>query len=411
MKRVLTFFLAVAMLLITAVPFAQAAPSFSDVSRTHWAYKETTAMAEKGIIKGYEDGKFRPNHYITRAEFAKIMIAASGIGIDKRNMKQTFEDVPESHWAFYYVEFAKPYLTGYKSGSRYTYKPDQYAVREDIAVALVRLLGYDRNHKPDLSVLARFKDHTNISPALRPFIAISIQTGLMQGHNGYFRPLDEITRAEAAVLLYRALLEKDADEDKVVFPIPNPEPKPDLPTSVTDSFSETSLKNWLTDKANATWGVVNKQATAISTNSDVDHYFLPLKWKEEAKPSKYELSVDVNVSGTYGLGGLYFNGADGKAHVVFISKDRVTLARVSDANKKEVDVLASGSYKLRTTNRLKLTVNGDNVSIYLNGQFLFGQEHVNQEGTRLGLYLQREATTEIPRKITYFDNFSFKSYP
>lgn len=408
MKRVLTFFLAVAMLLITAVPFAQAAPSFTDVPRSHWAYKEITAMAEKGIIKGYEDGKFRPNNHITRAEFAKIMIAAAGIDINKRDLKQTFEDVPKWHWAFYYVEYAKPYLTGYKSGSRYTYKPDQYAVREDIAVALVRLLGYDRNHKPDLSVVSRFKDDEKISPALRPYIAISIQTDLMKGYNGYFRPQDEITRAEAASLLYRALIDKHSDEDKVVFPYPDAKPQPDLPTSVSDSFSDTSLKNWLTDKANATWGVVNKQITAISTNNDLDHYFLPLKWKEETKPNKYELSVDVNVTGTEGLGGLYFNGTDGKAHVVYISKDRVTLARVNDAFKKEVDVLASGSYKLKTTNNLKLVVNGENVSIYLNGQFLFGQEHVKQEGTNLGLYLQREATAEIPRKITYLDNFSFK---
>ncbi len=408
MKRVLTFFVAV-MLLITAVPFAQAAPSFSDVPRTHWAYKEITAMAEKGIIKGYEDGKFRPNNHITRAEFAKIMIAAAGIDINKRDLKQTFEDVPEWHWAFYYVEYAKPYLTGYKSGSRYTYKPDQYAVREDIAVALVRLLGYDRNHKPDLSVVSRFKDDDKISPALRPYIAISIQTELMKGYNGYFRPQDEITRAEAASLLYRALLDKNDDEDKVVFPYPDTKPQPDLPSNVTDSFSETSLKNWLTDKANATWGVVNKQVTAISTNSDVDHYFLPLKWKEEEKPKKYELSVDVNVTGSEGLGGLYFNGADGKAHVVYISKDRVTLARVNDANKQEVDVLASSSYKMRTSNKLKVAVNGDNVSIYLNGQFLFGQEHFTHVGTKVGLYLNKAATDEIPREITYFDNFSFKS--
>jgi hypothetical protein len=407
MKRVLTLFLAV-MLLITAVPFAQAAPSFSDVPRNHWAYKEITAMAEKGIIKGYADGKFRPNNHITRAEFAKIMIAASGIDMNKSNIKQTFQDVPKSHWAFYYVEYAKPYLTGYKSGSRYTYKPDQYAVREDIAVALVRLLGYDRNHRPDLSVISRFKDDERMSPALRPYIAISIQTGLMKGFEGYFRPQDEITRAEAASLLYRALLDKNEDEDKVVFPLPDTEPQPDLPTSVTDSFSDTTLKYWQTDKANATWGVVNKQVTAISTDNDVDHYFLPLKWKEEVKPKKYELTVDVLANGSDGLGGVFFNGADGKANVVYISKDRVTLAKVNDANSKELDVIASGSYKLRSSNKLRVVVNEDNCSIYLNGQFLFGQQQFKHEGTKLGLYLQEEAADEVPREITYFDNFNFK---
>jgi hypothetical protein len=200
MKRVFTFFLTL-LLVITVVPFAQAAPSFSDVPRSHWAYQEITVMAAKGIINGYEDGKFRPNNQITRAEFAKIMIAAAGINVNKRSITQTFRDVPKDHWAFYYVEYAKPYLTGYKSGSVYTYKPDQNAVREDIAVALVRLLGYDRNHKPDLSVVDRFNDDDRISPALRPYIAIAIQTDLIKGYNNSFRPQDAITRAEAASLL------------------------------------------------------------------------------------------------------------------------------------------------------------------------------------------------------------------
>jgi len=59
MKRVLTFFLAVAMLLITAVPFAQAAPSFSDVSRTHWAYKDHQR------IRGWQVSP-KPLHYPRR---------------------------------------------------------------------------------------------------------------------------------------------------------------------------------------------------------------------------------------------------------------------------------------------------------------------------------------------------------
>jgi hypothetical protein len=406
MKRVLTFFLAV-FLVVTVVPFAQAAPSFSDVPRSHWAYKEITEMAAKGIIKGYEDGKFRPNNRITRAEFAKIMIAAAGIDVYKRSITQTFRDVPRNHWAFYYVEYAKPYLTGYKSGNVYTYKPDQYAVREDIAVALVRLLGYDRTHKADEAVVERFRDDDRISPALRPYVAIAVQTNLMQGYNNYFRPQDAITRAEAASLLFRALLDKNDDETKVVFPNPDPA-KPKLPDSVSDSFSDTSLDNWDTTKANAAWGVVNKQVTAISTDRDIDHYFLPLRWKEELKPKHYELTVDVNVYGSEGLGGLFFNGADGKANVVFISKDRVTLAKVNDSKKEEIDVIASGSYKMKSTNRLKVVIKDDDVSIYLNGQFVLTQQQMKLEGTKLGLYLQREAMDEVPGEITYLDNFTFK---
>jgi hypothetical protein len=407
MKRALALFLSV-MMFLTLVPFVSAAtPSFSDVPRNHWAYKAITEMADKGIISGYNDRTFRPNNEVTRAEFAKIMIAAADIDFDKRSVSQTFKDVPRSHWAFYYVEYAKPYLTGYKSGSTYTYKPNQSAVREDIAVALVRLLGYDKKYKADLDELDKFRDDDDISPALRPYIAIAVQTDLMIGSNNRFRPQDPITRAEAATLLYRALLDRDGDETKVVFPNPE-QPNPPAKINISDSFSVNDLKNWQTDKAEGSWGVINKQATAVSSNDDLDHYFLPLRWNESDKVNKYELTVDVNVVGSNGLGGVFFNGKDGKANVVFVQKDRVVLAKVADSEDDDIDVIASGSYKLKASNRLKVVVKDNTVSIYMNNQFLFGNQQVKQEGTKLGLYLQEDATEDAPRNMTYLDNFSFK---
>lgn len=407
MKRALALFLSV-MMFLTLVPFVSAAtPSFSDVPRNHWAYKAITEMADKGIISGYNDRTFRPNNEVTRAEFAKIMIAAADVDLDKRSVSQTFKDVPRSHWAFYYVEYAKPYLTGYKSGSTYTYKPNQSAVREDIAVALVRLLGYDKKYKADLDELDKFRDDDDISPALRPYIAIAVQTDLMIGSNNRFRPQDPITRAEAATLLYRALLDRDGDETKVVFPNPE-QPKPPAKINISDSFSVNDLKNWQTDKADGSWGVINKQATAVSSDDDLDHYFLPLRWNESDKVNKYELTVDVNVVGSNGLGGVFFNGKDGKANVVFVQKDRVVLAKVADPEDDDIDVIASGSYKLKSNNRLKVVVKDNTVSIYMNNQFLFGNQQVKQEGTKLGLYLQEDATEDAPRNMTYLDNFSFK---
>lgn len=410
MKRALSFFLAVIMV-FAIVPFASAAnKSFSDVPRNHWAYKAIMDMAERGIIDGYTDGRFRPNNKVTRAEFAKIMIAAADVEIDRRSVKQTFEDVPRSHWSFYYVESAKPYLTGYKQGNRYTYKPNEPAVREDIAVAMVRLLGYDKTKKADLNQLRKFRDNQEISTNLRPYVAIAIDTGLMQGSNNYFRPQDAITRAEAASLLHRALIERDGDEDKIVFPNPNPPapPQPELPESVHDNFSNRELKNWLTDDAVGNWGVINQRITAGSNDKDLEHYLLPLKWKESTKPEKYELTVDVDVDRTDGLAGLFFNGTkDNEAHVVYLDKNRVVLGKISDVEEYKVDVIASARYELKSKNKLKVVVNGTSVSIYVNDQHLFGNQEIKRAGTKLGLYMQKDAVADAPRRMTYLDNFSF----
>jgi len=51
-----------------------AAPAFSDVGQRDWFYGELTAAVGTGIIKGYEDGTFRPNAPVTREQVA-VMVA------------------------------------------------------------------------------------------------------------------------------------------------------------------------------------------------------------------------------------------------------------------------------------------------------------------------------------------------
>ena len=51
---------------------------FKDVPETHWAYKAIEELAEKGIVNGYDDGTFRPNEPITRAEMAALMSRVMG---------------------------------------------------------------------------------------------------------------------------------------------------------------------------------------------------------------------------------------------------------------------------------------------------------------------------------------------
>ncbi|GAA4701471.1 S-layer homology domain-containing protein [Brevibacillus fulvus] len=407
MRKLIPILLAIC-LIFTALPFAQAAPRFSDVPTNFWAYKEISYMAQKGIIEGY-NGKFRPNSQITRAEFAKIMVAAAELDIS-RNLAQTFQDVPRSHWAFPYVESAKPYLTGYKSGSRYTYKPNDEAVREDIAVALVRLLGYDRTKKADLDDLDDFKDRSKISDNLRSYIAIAVDQDLIKGYNGYFRPQDPITRAEAASLLYRAILERDDDDDdkndngeKVVFPSPKP-----AALSISDNFSDNQLSKWDRDAANARWQVINGRVTAFSADDDAEHFFLPLDYDQSDKPENYQLQVDLIAQGTNGLGGLYFNGDGDDATVVFLTKDKINVGKVTDSDKDDVKIIATHSYQLRSSNQIRIEVRDDDFKVYVNGVFVLEQKNQDLDEDELGLYLQREAIEHLPQRITYFDNFTFK---
>ena len=50
--------------------------SFIDISEDHWATDYISILAENQITKGYEDGTFKPNDPITRAEFSNMVARA-----------------------------------------------------------------------------------------------------------------------------------------------------------------------------------------------------------------------------------------------------------------------------------------------------------------------------------------------
>ena len=105
--------------------------SFSDVKSSAWYNNAISTLTKAGILKGYEDGTFQPNGYITRAEFATIAIRFfSGV----YEGEDLFPDI-KGHWAEDYINNAanKGLVKGYEDG---TFGPDRYITRAE-AVTLV----------------------------------------------------------------------------------------------------------------------------------------------------------------------------------------------------------------------------------------------------------------------------------
>ena len=104
---------------------------FSDVKSSAWYNNAISTLTKAGILKGYEDGTFQPNGYITRAEFATIAIRFfSGV----YEGEDLFPDI-KGHWAEDYINNAanKGLVKGYEDG---TFGPDRYITRAE-AVTLV----------------------------------------------------------------------------------------------------------------------------------------------------------------------------------------------------------------------------------------------------------------------------------
>ncbi len=86
--------------------FDQLAPltsnRFSDINN-HWASQVINSAAEKGWVNGYEDGTFRPNKYMTRAEFVALVNNVLNRGVKKENIlpeAKQFPDLLESKWYY-----------------------------------------------------------------------------------------------------------------------------------------------------------------------------------------------------------------------------------------------------------------------------------------------------------------------
>lgn len=211
-----------------------------DLRTDHWAYGAMKKMVTLGIMEGYEDGSYRPDTAVNREQFAKMMVSSLSLELQKP-AQPTFSDVPKQYWAYSYVETAKPYLTGYQSGDSLRFKPSESAVREDMAVALVRALGYG-NASVDEDVLDRFADAEDISKNIRKYVAIAVSKNLMKGSKKgddlYFKAQATLTRAEAAVLLTNVIEEEkivfDGEDKVVIEPV-----DPPAPTEANDEVSVT----------------------------------------------------------------------------------------------------------------------------------------------------------------------------
>lgn len=113
------------------LPTAGLTAKFKDVPQTYWASSSIAAAANAGIISGYQDGTFKPNAPITRAELAKMVSIAYKLSVNSTNVK-SFSDVPKTHWAYSYINIlsSQSIVNGFPDGR---FKPSEFATRAQFA--------------------------------------------------------------------------------------------------------------------------------------------------------------------------------------------------------------------------------------------------------------------------------------
>lgn len=124
--------------------YTTTAGNFTDVKAGMWCNRAIATLTNMGIIKGYTDGSFQPNKSITRAELATIIARFAKLDVNTK----TFSDI-NGHWAQKNIELAagNGWINGYEDG---TFRPNNNITRAETFAMINRVLDRQTESVSDL---------------------------------------------------------------------------------------------------------------------------------------------------------------------------------------------------------------------------------------------------------------------
>ncbi|WP_314584935.1 S-layer homology domain-containing protein [Paenibacillus terrigena] len=168
----------------------------------HWAEKTLAVFAKLQVIVGFEDGTYRPNSPITRAEFAAIIARVFDIHGGSAKDVVELKDI-NSHWAKDAINnlASAGVINGYGDG---TFKPNKTISREEMVIILSRIVNLSNVDKDDSK--GNFTDMSSASSYAVNLIKDAAKAGIINGKGGgVFDPKGSSTRAEALTIILNAL--------------------------------------------------------------------------------------------------------------------------------------------------------------------------------------------------------------
>lgn len=216
-KKFLSGILSAVMLFSTV---SVAAATFSDVENdptVAWAKPYITEMSEKGYIKGYEDGTFKPNNTISKTE--SLILLSRMIGVNDASFKDSVEFAVDE-----YASVLSKYSTNYATEvsfllyagvldanelDTYLSSANKNAAlkRYEAAILLTKLLGAEEEVSTNAFVSSSYADTVEIPDSARAYVEYVKEQGIMQGMGDnekgepVFSPNTNVTRSQMAKML------------------------------------------------------------------------------------------------------------------------------------------------------------------------------------------------------------------
>lgn len=176
--------------------------SFTDIEKLAWATEGVTALAARGVVQGTAEDSFSPSATVKRADFITMLVRAlelKGTG----PAASGFSDVPAG--AYYGSELAIAQqlgiINGYADG---TARPDSPISRQEMMVIAARALtAAGKAATTSSGSLNAYPDAAQVAGYAADSVSLLVKAGVVAGKNGLLAPGDTLTRAEAAVIVYR----------------------------------------------------------------------------------------------------------------------------------------------------------------------------------------------------------------
>lgn len=173
---------------------------FTDLAGYDWAKAAIDGLRQNAVINGNGDGTFAPAADMTREEYLTMLLKTFGVEIKSGNVP--FTDVDSNEW--YADVVATAYELGITNGmGDGTFGIGKKIIRTDMVVLAARLAQKLEISIPQNEAAVIFADYTTIPDyGYEAVVAFQQATFLKGDENGNFNPMNNTTRAEAAVFFW-----------------------------------------------------------------------------------------------------------------------------------------------------------------------------------------------------------------
>lgn len=172
---------------------------FIDVAESHWAYADIYHLLQRNIIAGVSENEFKPEDFITREQFVKIICTAYGYAGSEG--ESAYRDVPENAWYAPYVKTLtqKGIISGIADGIFGVGTPIK---RQDMCTIVYRIM----HNEGESTSAPDFTDNNDIDSYAIDAVGYLSAYNIINGfEDGSFRPQEYCTRAQASTIICRIL--------------------------------------------------------------------------------------------------------------------------------------------------------------------------------------------------------------